>query len=43
LERDEYYKNAAASSSRAADVTEVFDKRTEEGDTGTSSDNGVVD
>ncbi|CAG8804267.1 10929_t:CDS:1, partial [Cetraspora pellucida] len=38
-----YYKNAAASSSQAADVTEVFDERTEKGDTGIGSDNGVVD
>ncbi|CAG8683355.1 15482_t:CDS:1, partial [Cetraspora pellucida] len=43
LERDEYYENAAASSSQAADITEVFNERTEEGDTGTGSDNEVVD
>ena len=42
LERDEYYENATASSSRAADVTEDFDERTE-GDTGTGGDNEVVD
>ncbi|CAG8814952.1 22247_t:CDS:1, partial [Cetraspora pellucida] len=40
LERDKYYENAAASSSRAADVTEVLNERTEEGDTGTGGDNG---
>ncbi|CAG8823136.1 2099_t:CDS:1, partial [Cetraspora pellucida] len=37
--KETYYENAAASSSQAADVTEVFDKRTKESDTGTGSDN----